>query len=415
MDLNPKWYKSFRYSLILLAILPFLEIGWKSAGDTFAFVGYIALPLVFLFFAYNSFYYIKFNHLTRLMTTSHLFRVRLYLLLVSFLVLYGLVRGNSFSVTLSQAFLYFTFGFFLVLGVDDRVCNLTFNIASVSICLSAICALFTLNIKSSIPSYDPFAGEDMRFTDSFAFQFHPFFILCLPVFLFGWVSKIIWWKNLKAASLLPYLFFELVIFKFRSSLFMMAMVFIVALLMPSSLKTKIKFIILMSIVFCGVLFWFDTQNGIVFIERMGQFGSTGMVGYRWPESQRFFDEVGYEWLWGRGIGGGFNLGNLFHMASFVDDSNWQILHIGWFTFLLKGGIPFLLITLSFWIAGIRQKYQWSLENKYNVVAKFWCPIMFVIWLLNPFLQNFSAAFVLGLTFLLLARFGKRPMVIETVR
>lgn len=402
-----KRFKGFRYSFLLLALLPFFEICWKSGGNSFAFIGYIFLPIVFLLFAYNAFYYITLNHLKNLMTTNHFNRVRLYFILLSILVLYGLLRGNVLNVTLSQAFIFFSFGIFLLLGVDDKICDLVFNIATVSVWLAAFCALFTLNIHSYIPSWDPFAGEDMRFRDTLAFEFHPFFSLCLPLFLLGWIKPKSSRSYFQMAAILPFLFFEVLTFKNRGALFASAMVFIAALMMPTTSKKKLKLVIFVVVLFCGLLIWFTTQNGIVFLERMGQFGNTGIVGYRWPESQIFFKDVGYEWLWGRGIGGGFNLRGTFNMAAFVNDSNWQVLHFGWFTFLLKGGIPFLLITLSFWFAGLgRNNISW-LENKYNIVAKFWCPILFVIWSANPLALNFSQAITEGITFLLLARFGMR--------
>jgi hypothetical protein len=113
-----------------------------------------------------------------------------------------------------------------------------------------------------------------------------------------------------------------------------------------------------------------------------------------------------EWLWGRGLGGTYKYNN-------TDwGRNRSGVHIGWVTFTLKGGIPLLIIMLTFFGAWIRKKRQRFKHDRYYTTAWFWIPIFFVDWLVNPILLHVSLILVYGLTFLLMARFGKQPVVAE---
>lgn len=412
-------FKHLKLSMFIIAALPFLEIGWKTARGMWANIGYVFLPFAFMTFVYNAVRYIKVGQLFKRLTIGHHRRVQLYMALLIIITFYGLIRGNEIQITISQAMFFFSLGFFLVLGADDRVCDVTFKIATVMIWLAAIFATLTFNIHSydvDLASWEDVAGSNMRYESSLAIKFHVIFGLGLPLFLHGWLVSKSWWGRLQMLALVPFLVFDLFIFKYRGSLFMVAMVLVAALLMPVGKKRKFVLIIGSVVCFFGLCLWLHTQGGGVFSERLLEYEQkgtgiiSGMFEYRWPESERFFEETGIECLWGRGIGGGFDLGGMFLSSGY--DSNWQVLHIGWLTFMLKGGIPFLLIMLSFWLAGLGKKNRLWMKNIHNIIAKLWCPIIFAIWLLNPITMNYSSTFIQGLTFLLLARFGQRQRVIR---
>ena len=99
------------------------------------------------------------------------------------------------------------------------------------------------------------------------------------------------------------------------------------------------------------VFWIDTNQGQVFIERLNSLNNSGLLATRLPETSRYFEQMGPEWLWGRGLGGSYDLGGLFGLRhSSLIDSNWQVVHIGWLIFTLKGGIPLIIVVLSFFVS-----------------------------------------------------------------
>lgn len=128
------------------------------------------------------------------------------------------------------------------------------------------------------------------------------------------------------------------------------------------------------------------------------------IDYRLPESKIYFKQLGYEWVWGRGLGGTFNLGGLFGRGE--TEKHWPGVHIGWITFTLKGGIFFLLSTLALFLA-VFQRDNFQKNDAYQLVAFCWIPVFFVNWLVNPVVLNTSGVIIYGLTFVLLARFGKK--------
>ena len=119
----------------------------------------------------------------------------------------------------------------------------------------------------------------------------------------------------------------------------------------------------------------------------------------------YFEKMDYEWLWGRGLGGTFYQRWSLNPKA---PENWRSgVHIGWVSFTLIGGLPLLFIMLTFFGAGIRKNKQKMQRGPYYTLARFWIPIFFVNWLVNPI--SFHAVYipVYGLTFLLMAQFGKR--------
>jgi hypothetical protein len=310
-------------------------------------------------------------------------------------------------------FLY-SLAIFLILGVDERVTHFTMKFLTVVFWAAFILSLLTFNIRS--PESDIFAAASMekgyglydRHVDSIAYAFfRPFIDLALPLFIRGWLERTNRWHYLQILSLVGYLVINVGLYKFRGALVFSALVAIAALVMPSGIARKIKLICITLIVILLASSWLVTKEGDVFTGRVKEFDkSNKVVGYRSPEVVYYFRIMDNDWLWGRGLGGTF-----FARWSLKANDPVNIrsgVHVGWLSFTLFGGLPLLLIMLTFFAAGIKKDKR-KRRDPYYIIARLWVPIVFVDWLVNPLELGLAYLPVYGLTFLLLAQFGKRPV------
>lgn len=335
-------------------------------------------------------------------------RVIIYTFILTVLLVYGLMRGNTANLIVHESMLCYSLGIFLVLGTDDKVCRSIIKYSTVVFWVAFVLCILTYDIRSISADINYVADNEGRYTTSIAYMFfRPFIILGLPLFIHGWLEKNSRWHYLQILTLPAYLLINVMMFKFRGALVLSGLVAIAAILMHTSIARKLKILFLAMVAIVFVLGWISTKGGVQFSERMERFNKTNdIVEYRLPESEKYFKVMGYEWLWGRGLGGTYKYNN-------TDwGRNREGLHIGWVTYTLIGGIPLLIIMLTFFGAWIRKKRQRFQRDRYYTVAWFWIPISFVDWLVNPISMHVSYILVYGLTFMLMARFGKRSMAAE---
>jgi len=415
-------FNSLAYSLILLGVIGIIEIGYKTSGGILARLGYLLLPLSFIIFVHCSWRYIKFKKLWQKFTRSYRRRSKFYLLLITLLALYGFLRGNPRPQVFTEFFTMFSCGIFMILGADDEVFEFVVRLATVLFWMGVILTFSTLNIPhwhAELSSGESLAGADLRYTNTVAYLFRSYVALGLPLFLYSLQAGKSGWRYFQFLSVVGYIAIFSVIFKFRSSVFLCFMVLFIHLFFYAKrgkgvsaafvAVKKMKWILFILLFVSAYYYWSNTQSGSVMVERFSSYNFYGnnllssMFGYRWPESERMFEKLGVEILWGRGMGGGFDLGGMFGIQR--NDSVWQSVHIGWFVFLLKGGVPLFVLVLSFWFSIIAKKSKLWLVHSNNVVSRNWCLIVFITWWLNPIAINFSFAFMLGVTFMMLGRGG----------
>lgn len=398
--------------LFLIIAVSFGEAIWRVFfRSSFNFLGYVVYPISFFVFASGSITYIIRQRLWQQCTRGHWVRVLLYTFLLTALLMYGLIQGNILTDLAHEAMLLYALGIFLVLGTDDKVCHSIIRYSTVVFWVAFIMCLLTYDIRLISADLNSFAGDldnQGRYTDSVAYMFfRPFTSLGLPLFIHGWLEKKSRWHYLQILSLVGFLMVNVIIFKFRGALVLSALVVVAAILMRTGIARKLKILLLAMAAIIIVLGWMSTKDGSLYTKRVARFNETEKaVKYRTPESERYFKVMGYEWLWGRGVGGTYQ----------YSDTDWgrnrSGVHIGWITFTLIGGLPLLIIMLTFFGAWISLKRRRFKHDQYYTAAWFWIPIFFADWLVNPIVLNVTQIPVYGLTFLLMARFGKRPMTVE---
>jgi hypothetical protein len=404
-------FKNLLWAMSFLIIALLCEVLWKGTfGFSVPRASYYILPAAFLIFVYCSVKYILIRRLPLLCTKGHWLRIRLYFIFLTGLFLYGLLRENVTNYIFIETILFFSLGIFLVLGVDDRVCRRFFKVLTVAFWLAFVLSLFTINVIANsvdLGHYANVEGTDSRYISSAAYTyFRPFLDLGLPLFIFGCASKLnSRWKLLQLLSLIGYLVFNVMVYKFRGAFSLALLATFAAFFIPGAVAKKIK--LAGSVLLCGILIWswLQTESGIVFHDRMYQFGRTGVIDYRLPETKRYFEEMGNEWLWGRGLGGTFDLGGMFGRG--IVERTWPTVHIGWLVFTLKGGAFFLYIIISFFLAGFHRRNYQQKYDPYILTARLWLPIFFANWFVNPVDMSVAYVPVYGLSFILLARFGRK--------
>ena len=404
------------FGLLFYAAVSFCEVFWKSSSNPVLLrAGYFFYPISCIIFFSLCLSHIGRNKLYLLCKKGHLGRIKLYLFLLTMLALYGLVRGNSVTLIVHELILLYSFALFLILGADEKVCQVMMEAMTIVFWAAFILSLLTFNIRGPGAVFLLAESEEQgyglygRYASSIAYEFfRPFIELALPLFIYGWKERTNKFHSLQVWSIVGYLIIEVAIFKFRGVLAFAAMVVMAALLMPSSIKQKMKLLFLTFIVILAASGWLLTKGGEIFTSRMKDFDkSNKVVQYRLPETLYYFHAMGYEWLWGRGVGGTF----YGHITNKVDDPRnmREGVHIGWVTFTLVGGLPLLFIVLTFFAAGVRKNRRRMRNEPYYVVARLWRPICFVNWVVNPISLGASYVPIYGLTFLLLAQLGKRPV------
>jgi len=409
---------SFRgvcFSLLFLITVSFCDVLWKSLhNSSFQKAGYFLYPFSFLVFLLSGIVSIVRHKLYLLeCTRGHLARVVLYTFLLTALLLYALVRGNMINAVIHEVILFYSFAIFLILGVNDSACRSIIKLLTIVFWSAFILSLLTFTIVGPSAGVIPEIEDNYgRYRNSIAYgYFRPFIQLGLPLFICGWLERTSRWHYLQILSLVGYLVINVILFKFRGALALSVIVVLVALVMPSSISQKLKLLCLTLIIVIFASSWIYTGDGVIFMKRLNKFDdSNKVVDYRLPETKAYFEKMGYEWLWGRGLGGTFYGRVTFNPK---DPINMRTgVHIGWVSVTLKGGVPLLFTMLTFFGAWIRKNKKGLQRAPYYTAAKFWIPIFFVNWLVNPISFHAVNVSVYGLSFLLMAQFGKRSVSTE---
>lgn len=407
--LAPVSYNVMYAGLFMLVATSFLEVLWKAnPGSIFKKAAYILYPASFFFFFIGSLFYIFKQKLAFLFTKMHLIKILFFNFLLFILLMYGLIRGNNPNALIHNVMFYFSMSIFLILGADDRLFHSIIKFFTFVCWMAIIMCLLTYDIpfnSNVLNSQVSAAGDDQRFIDTIAYNFFrlPTYF-ALPLFIYGWTEKKSLWHYLQILSIVGFLSVNLMIFKFRGALVFSLMVAFAAIVVPGRLARKLKMVFLAVIAIFFVIGWLNTESGSVFLQRAESFNkSEEVVAYRAPESERYFQVMGYEWLWGRGLGGTFR----------YDNSEWGRnrtgVHIGWITLTLHGGLPLLFLTLSFYLPWFNKHKYRFVHDPYYTTAWLWIPISFLDWIVNPITIHAAYIPVAGLIFLLLARFGLRDV------
>jgi hypothetical protein len=270
-----------------------------------------------------------------------------------------------------------------------------------------ILSLLTMNTKVPIDIFTELSEDFIqRKVNSVAYvYFRPFIDLGLPLFICGWLEKTRRWHYLQILSLLGYIVINVVFFKFRHALLLAALVVLSSFMMMSDSMRRVKLVSFFLVVSTLTAVWFfSTSEGDWLAKRIKEFDKpNSAVEYRTPEIRYYFNTMGYEWLWGRGIGGTFYGGRTPRFKIYLREG----VHVGWITFTLKGGLPLLFIMFSFFAAGIKRNKKILQSEPFYLMAKYWTPVLFIDWLMDPITLQATTMPVYGLSFMLMAQFGKR--------
>jgi hypothetical protein len=393
-------------SMLLFVVSTFVEFFIMRSNSIFGKINYVLFPMAFTIFVIVSNRYINLKDLKKKCTKTHIKRVTWYLLYVSFLVIWGIVRFNKSNYIVNEAILLYSFGLLLILGTDDFYCERIFNFSTVVFWLAVVGCFLTIDMKASTPNIFDIEDDGIRFTTSIAYwAFRPFLELSNPLFLYGWFSKTSKYSILQLATIIPNLIINIGLFKFRGSLIVISVVLLAAFFSNVSKFKKIKLLLAISFGIALLLIWKNTEMGEIYYDRFIAFEDTGVVGYRLPETESFFSQIGPDVILGKGLGGGYIINYVANLTFYNDD--WQVVHIGWFMFILKGGLPLLICVLMFFLAWFKLKNKYKTTNAIDLTAIFWIPIFVLQWISNPISMRAEMVPIYGLSFVLLARFGKR--------
>ncbi len=401
---NPKRLKSKRHkkdrmrlgiALIITALYiafftaarpVFVHWGWPIPMRT---TNHIGVGLTFICMVSGVCLYVPYIFYSAPFTKSFRRKITWWFLAIFVLFIMGYLRTNSIFSALSE-FLVFTYlGIFFVLAGDDIFWHQLLKHLTLLFYLGVFLILLFFNTPLSPIVHDnpnSFLENNetsLRFTWSIGYYLRPLISIGILIGMAGMVRpKLDYMKGIQIASLLFYFFIEVGIFKFRSQSIIAMLTIASFYLLKPLLSQKIRpsknsLFLFLSILAFGV--FINTQSWRQFKERTtGGPSGQGILTSRIQEATAFFNDIGIDILWGRGLGGGFNASDVFW-----DAANWTTLHFGILIFVLKGGLVFLIFFLSF-LKTPKHKTSWY-TNPFNLIAALLFPIVLLKIMLLPFL------------------------------
>jgi len=180
-------------------------------------------------------------------------------------------------------------------------------------------------------------------------------------------------------------FFTVVLFQFRGGAFIFILITVIFFLIRPLLdKQKVRnTALLFTSGLIGLMFYLQSDAFDVLQYRA--FEATQKIGIfesRSSEFKDFVNDMGFEMVLGRGLGGTFDASNTFG-AKRDNAHQWGTLHIGLAIFLLKGGIPLLIGFLYLCIPTQIFSY-FRTRNRYQLIAILYYSIILFSFIMNPF-------------------------------
>ena len=329
----------------------------------------------------------------RLCTRTYQTQYSVFLLALGLMLINGYLRRNELFHLGTELGFFLIFAFFLLVGGHDRVWHVIDRPMTIMVYITfALMITFRDTIASQLmdTAYDP----NLRLTNTIAYGLRPMMVPAIYIFIWGCVNmRNRFWKVLQICTIVPLLVTEVGFFQFRSALGVILLAIVLVLLVYPLLQHRrirpANYILVVLIALIGFGFLIQSDFWIGFIERIQhtRYHQTSIFASRQVELDVFFRQMGPDVIWGRGLGGSFDASSVFIRQENAD--RWRTVHYGIFSLVLRGGLPFFALILTFFLPAFRRKPQSWYDNPCNTASVLFIPLILTNLAVAPFLVSLS--------------------------
>jgi hypothetical protein len=250
-----------------------------------------------------------------------------------------------------------------------------------------------------------------RNTNSIAFGLRPIIGLAILLGAWGLVrQRTDIWRILQIGTLVVTFVVNSLIFSFRGTIFQVLAIILMFAFVRPIVHHRLK---LGTVFFAGLLglgtFYYASTTELYqkLMERLDSTDQTSLFETRNAETQSMFSDMsGLEVLVGRGLGAWFPPPYWVTSAPIVDGvPQWRNNHYGVLSFVLRGGIVFLLLVGTFAVPVVLRKPREWYDSEYNLTAFVLAPVLLLGVLFNPFGVDTLSFFLFLMWGMCFARFS----------
>lgn len=327
----------------------------------------------------------------QLYSPSYRKRFFLFILAIGLMLIHGHFRGNGFFHIGTELGFFLILAFFLLIGGRDRVWHIIDRPMTIMVYVTfALMLVFkdTMALQQIEGTYDP----NIRLTNTVAYELRPMMSPAVFIFIWGCVNtRSRLWKFLQIGAIAPLLLSDVGFFQFRSALgFVLLAVLLVLVVYPLLQHRRIrpaKYALFCVTVIAAFVLFMMSDYWSDFMTRVDQtsYHQTSIFASRQLELEVFFNKMGEDVLWGKGLGGSFDASSVFLRQYNAD--RWRTVHFGIFSLVLRGGYLFLALLLSFFLPVLQRKHPQWYDNPCNIASVLFVPIILANIFLAPFLVS----------------------------
>ena len=318
-------------------------------------------------------------------TDSHCRRIYYWFLLLALFACYGILRGNELVTIGKESTAFCYIGFFLVLGGDDRFWAHLRKPLTALFYIGAFLVVSFANTPAVQVAEDAVTQNltaDVsvahRNIFSLGYTLRPLMASGLLLGIWGLVSKQKGlWRNLQMAAPVVLFACEVGLFLFRSTGAYVVLAGASYLILCPVFERRVhmgRTILVLCAAAIGVTVFAATETSDYFLARLSaETQKEGLFESRNAELGAYLDDLRWETISGRGIGGTFDAFSAFLRPgedAYAREalSKWATLHYGVLVFALKGGVLMLALFISLLMPGFRRRSRDWYRNRYNLTA-----------------------------------------------
>lgn len=337
---------------------------------------------------------------------------------------YGIAHGNDWPSVGKELIAGCYFVFFLILGSDDRFwyeiekpLTILFYMSVLLVVTYSHTPAIQLTVDSITQENAASIATGGRLIGSLGYEFRPLIESGLFLGMWGLVRRHgRFWRTLQVSAWLAMFACNVGLFLFRGWVLMLALVVLSYVILRPLLEREpfpFKNVLVLAASAILVVGFMRTSQSTFLAKRFTQeTRSEGIFHSRDAELQAYFNDLGWESLIGRGMGGSFDkTGAMTDMKVSerlgLDLSKWKTLHYGIFILLLKGGILMLVIFSSWLISGFSVRRPVWYKNSCNLTAALLFPAFAFNVVFNPFTFSVEGLLSMLSLMIVLSRFIKR--------
>jgi len=354
------------------------------SGRFFSSIGAV-LVLIGSILILRSRYYRENVHRSRLWKLYILFAYPVWL----FIYGYYIRQNEILTISATETFSLFIIPCWLTVGaLDDmwRYLRMPMILMFYLTCFLMVCSYRIEDpFKDLVLGSDIMAGE--RYTGSLAYRLHPLLTWGMFLLVVGMEKRgnkpLL--QQLACFAVVPYIIFEVVLFKFRSAAIGVPIALggvVVSQILNGKKIATGRWLLLG---FIGLAFLALSVYSPEMMAFEARWQEKNEVGYsetikeeRWRETEIMLEQSSVnEWLFGRGAGGSFDASELYgDMGCF-----WMGAHIGVSGLFLKGGGPYVILIL--WTLLYGKRHRRCVISPYQSSAVAFLPFIIYYFLLSP--------------------------------